>query len=187
MASVNNRAVDVFNRQVSTFGGSFSADDAIIVFPNIIATDVTTGAQTQTQANVPLLLQDFSVNYQQSTSMLYDLTTSNVYFVRGRAAGQGSMNQILGPARLSMAFLRTYGNVCRVDKNMMNIKMRAGCDSVGDAAQYAKSYDQSIICGMSLVDRLSFSGAAQNMLISQAVGFTFAYMSEQSPGAAPAR
>jgi hypothetical protein len=159
-------STDIFGRKSAGHGGSFSADDAILTFAG---------------QDVPLLVQQFQVNYQQTTSMLFDLTSADVYFVRGRAEGDGSMDQIIGPVRLSSNFLRNYGDVCRVKQNNFDVEFKAACDST--VAGSSTSAVQKLNLRYVLFNRISFGGTAQNMLFTTQAAFMFAELQDASnPG-----
>lgn len=160
---------DIFGSQSSTFGGAFSADDALMTFPSI--RDAQTGEATA--AEVPLLLQSASFQYNQAVTRLYELTSNNIYYVRGRAQGQGTLNQILGPAKLSQNFMTTYGSVCNAANHDLNFTMLAGCeDESGDNTE-AWSQQHSFTCKYVVLTSIGLSMAAQAMVIQQNVGMTF--------------
>jgi hypothetical protein len=156
---------DIFGRKSASFGGSFSADDAILSFAG-------TGINTQTNSDIPLLVQQFQVSYQQTTSMLFDLTSEKVFFVRGRAQGEGGMDQIIGPVKLASLFLRNYGDVCQIDKNTFTVSFKARCDSEDSTA--STNTQQTLQLSYVLFNRIAFSGTAQNMLFTTQAGFMFA-------------
>lgn len=167
---------DSFGRRQSTFAGAFSADDALLSFTN--AAGVESG-------DVPMLLQDAQFGYSQTVNMIYDLTSSNVYAVRGRAAGQGNMTQVLGPARLSRTFLRNYGSVCRMGSNNLTLTMKTDCtdeSTPGGNADWDKvsSFEIKYVVLTDITRRM----AASDMMIQQSLAMMYASMVEHDGAAA---
>ena len=162
---------EIFGRTASTFGGAFSADDALMSFPGIV--DLGWNAQ---RASVPLLLQNASFSYAQQITRLYDLTSPSIFYVAGRAQGAGQLGQILGPARLSQNFLRTYGNVCRAATNVLHFAMQAGCTTgaggTGTAAGLNWRNLHAFSANFVVVNSIALQMAAESMLIQQNIGMT---------------
>lgn len=174
---------EIFGRTASTFGGAFSADDALMTFPAIAdANGVTQRAQ------VPLLLQNAQFSYQQQITRLYELTSSAIYYVAGRAEGAGQLGQVLGPTKLSQNFLRTYGNVCRAGTNVLHFSMTAGCRGEGAAAntgglvganwQNLHAFSANFV----VLNAISLQMAAESMIIQQNLGMTIGTLEYDSQG-----
>lgn len=167
-------ATDILGSRSATFGGAFAAESALMKFPSI------RGAAGQAQpAEVPLLLQSAQFSYAQGITRLYDLTTSNIYYVAGRAAGQGQLSQILGPAKLSQAFLRTYGSVCNAADHDLHFEMLAGCSVNADTTsvgQVGFSPDSSWLeshgftAKYVVLTSIGLQMGAQSMVIQQNIG-----------------
>jgi hypothetical protein len=151
-------------------GESFSADDAVMSF----------SGGKDLQADTPLILQQFQAQYQQPVNMLFDLSSARVHMVRGRSSGQGSMAQIYGPAKLQLAFLKTYGNVCNIKQNMLNIAIMNSCGQTESGEGVTMSVKSTITLSHVLVNSIAFSGSADNMLINQQVGFMFTSLAASS-------
>lgn len=161
---------DTFGRKQATFGGAFSADDALLSFTN---------TRGQVAADVPMLLQDAQFSYSQQISLLYDLTSENIYYVRGRAAGNGSLTQVLGPARLSRSFLRNYGSVCRAAENNLTMTMKADCtDQTQPDGNSGWDRSHSFSLQFVVLTQVGRRMAASDMVIQQSLGMTYASMVE---------
>jgi len=175
---------DIFGSRSATFGGAFSADDAFIQFP------VKDSSGRATAAEIPLLLQNASFNYQQEITRLYELTSSNIYYVRGRSQGTGQLSQVLGPAKLSQNFLRKYGSVCNAADNILHFSMLAGCRSDGDAVASgfggtssgrSWSDSHSFTAKFVVINSIGLQMAAQSMIIQQTIGMTTSAMEYGDP------
>jgi len=107
-------AQDVFGRTVATYGASFAADTARLVF-----------SQAPTSG---LLVQNINFQYSQNVSRLYDLGDNKVYYVGGRTQGQASVARVVGPRVLLAQFYEQYGNVCNARSNHATFEMQRGCE-----------------------------------------------------------
>jgi len=174
-------SIDIFGHKSATAGESFSSEDAYMSFPGI--TDVN---GNQLPALTPLLLQNAAFAYQQQITRLFDLASSNIYYVRGRAQGTGQLGQVLGPAKLSRAFMHTYGNVCNAATNQLNFTMGAGCKS--SAGGYWEN-SHGFLAKFVVIDQIGLQMTAEQMVIQQNVNMmisAFEYFDGAAPsGAAP--
>ena len=160
---------DVYGRRAASFGGSFSADDAVMTFPGLKDAD-----GNRLPATVPLLLQNASFNYQQNVTRLFDLSTSNIYYVAGPAAGQGSLSQVLGPTRVSRAFMQSYGTVCDAGEHVLNFQMMAGCTTTADANVSQRwSSAHGFRAAYVVITQVGVQMSAQQMVIQQNLGLMF--------------
>lgn len=171
-------ARDIFGSKSATFGGAFSADDAFIQFP------VRDANGRPTTAEIPLLLQNASFNYQQEITRLYELTSSNIYYVRGRSQGTGQLSQVLGPAKLSQNFLRKYGSVCNAADNILHFSMLNGCQGISESGvSSAGSWENShsFTAKFVVINSIGLQMAAQSMIIQQTIGMTTSAMEYGDP------
>ena len=163
---------DVFGRRTSTFGRSFSSDDILLTFPQ---------ASAGSGFDVPLLLQSLNANYAQQVTQLYDLTTTNVYYIAGKPSGQGQLSQILGPQKLSRTFVETYGQVCNAGRHDLSFTMLGSCfveDSgprppgVSSAGAWRQS--QAFTAKFVVITTLQIAMATPQILITNNLGMMFA-------------
>ena len=80
---------DIFGRSVN-YGGGFKGDDAVISISGVSA-----GA----------LVQSLSFEYGQAMTRIWDLTSSSVFIVAGRAEGNWSIARIVGPGGFMRALV----------------------------------------------------------------------------------
>lgn len=157
---------DIFGQKAATFGGAFGADDALLTFSQIrdAYTDQLIGGE------VPLLLQNMALQYQQTITRLYDLASTLVFYVRGRAAGQCSLGQVVGPSKLSYAFLSSYGQVCDAGNHNLNITLLSGCGASGSSSfnpTGAWQNTQGYIAEMAVIESIGLQMTAEQMVIQQ--------------------
>lgn len=171
-------ATDIFNRTIGGVGNSFSADQAVLTFAGtgVNSADLAKG-------DTPLLVQNFTLSFQQPVTMLFDMSSPKLHFVRGRSSGQGQIGQIFGPAKLQSAFLKAYGNVCNVANNRLQFTILAACNQGGLNDEGEFEVSQTLECSYVVLNSIGFSGTAQDMMINQSVGFMFGALSSTEPGA----
>lgn len=150
---------DVFNRQTDVFAGAFPADRAKITIPNLLG-----------GGNIPsgLIVQNMQVNYQQRISRVYQATSSNLYYVAGRTAGDASIAAIAGPGRMMPEFYRKYGDVCHARTNTLHFSTTAGCDLEGGETARS-SYTAHFV----VIQGLRFGVTAEDMLINESLNMMF--------------
>ena len=143
---------DMFNRE-STYGGSFAADKAKLTFAG---TNVDAGG-------VGLLTQSIQLGYQQQINRFYEVGTSAVYMVAGRASGQISLARILGPRAVSTAFYTTFGDVCNMSSNTITLSVTAGCGANSSSGTASFTINNVVLTSVSL------SISAGDMVINEQV------------------
>ena len=87
---------DVF-RTTQTHAGSFGVENSKVSFGGDVAGHIA---------------QAIQFNYQQPINMIYELGSRNVYFVAGHAAGQASLNRVIGPAFAADSLISKYNDIC---------------------------------------------------------------------------
>jgi hypothetical protein len=150
---------DIFNRETDSFAGAFPVDRAKISLPGL-------GGLGNTPAG--LIIQNMSIQYTQQISRIYQATSSNVYYVGGRTAGNGSIQSVAGPRRMSSTFYRTYGDVCNARTNTIHISATAGCDLEGGGQARAAFTAHFVV-----LTAVSIQITAQDMLINEGIQFMF--------------
>jgi hypothetical protein len=115
-------AYDIFGRVPADYGGSFAADAAFVAFslgPGV-------------EGGVGMLTQQISFSYTQQISLVYEIGSRSVFYVAGRAKGEGQIARILGPRPVLPAFYAAYGNICRANQNTLLFQVVSGCNNPGD-------------------------------------------------------
>ena len=145
---------DVFSPQSGQFfNGSFRADTATVTVGGI--------------DGCGLLLQQLSFTYRQQITRLYELGSTGVYYISGRAQGQLSVSEIVGPTAIALSFIRQFSDVCQAQNNNVDIGATLGCDKAGEVAFRYK------IQGC-VISTISASVQAQDVIINQQLQMEFA-------------
>lgn len=117
---------DVFSRRTDVFGGSFAADMAKISFPNV-AGGASAALDVSYAGDVGLLVQRLQTTYQQQVTRLYEVGRPAIYYVGGRTSGETSVDRVVGPRIIALAFYKKYGDICQAATNAMAISLCIGC------------------------------------------------------------
>jgi len=151
---------DLFSSKGQFFNGAFRTDDAAVTIGGDIG-DVC-----------GLLIQQMSFQYSQQITRLYEIGSTAVYYIAGRAQGQLSISQIVGPSSLIVAFIRQFANVCRAADNRLELSGTLNCDDTGNAPSPSAAF-RYIVSGC-VITAISASVQAQNMVINQQLTMQFA-------------
>ena len=150
---------DVFGAKSQAFGGAFSADDAVIQFG-------LSNAGNQGEQEIGLAIEQASFQFQQRVGKAYDITSNSVYVIRGRSEGSGSFQQIAGVRALTEEFMKTYGDVCSMDKNILNFTTTSGCGT-----RFSQQESFSLVS--LLLTGISQQVSSEDMMIRRGLPFTF--------------
>lgn len=137
----------VFNRNV-TFGGSFPADQVRMDLSGI---GLTRGA----------VVQQFNAQYAQRVRRMWDVTSSDIYYVGGRTEGQISVGRVIGPKAITCVFYGQVGNICNARKN--TLKFSTGAAAEGDCVAIEKI---DFVASFCLLTQIALGVTAEEMLIS---------------------
>jgi hypothetical protein len=149
-------AGDVYAKQKTYHGGSFSSDSAALT---------VNGVQLG-------IVQNAQIQFAQAIARVYDVGNAGksgevpVWYVGGRAQGQATLARILGPASGGLYdFYNTMGNVCKPQS--MSFKFAAGCsDGTGTSTTYRITSAVMVNVGISV--------SAQDMIVNENVSLMFA-------------
>ncbi len=130
-----------------TFNGGFRADQLELSFGGI---DVS-----------GFLVQNVQFQYSQQVTMLYEIGSSNVYYVGGRAQGQATLARVMGPAPLAANFIKLFNDLCSPQD--INFNASAGCKRGG--ANY--TLEDAVLT------TLSVSVTSQDVVISEQLQFMY--------------
>ncbi len=177
---------DVYSR-ANSFGGSFSADGAMIVFSTggTSATSLLGTAGSNGVGGVGLLTQNAQVSYSQQITRLYEVGSNQTFFIAGRTQGQLSMSRILGPRPVQTAFYTTYGNVCNAANNNFSIVMNTNCGASGGSGSSGATIGGGLgsiafLIKNVVIVSLGVSIAAQDMILNEQFQAMFVSLELQS-------
>ena len=153
--------MDIFNRNASNLAGVFVADAAKLVLAGSLG----------------VLVQQMQINYAQTITRLYEVGAnaangaSNTYYVGGRTNGQMSLNRVVGPSNSITTFYTQYGDVCKANKNQINLTLTQTDCSTGSKG----ATDYTVAAAV--ITNVSVGVAAQDMLITDSSQLMFSSLS----------
>jgi len=136
--------------QEQTHEGSFRADDLKLTF----AGGGGSGALVQ-QANFTMTRQ---------VNMLYEIGSTNVYYVGNRRQGQAQLNRVVGGSGSFRTLVSTYADMCNPD--MLTLEARGGCGGAAGGVTYNLME--------ATLTQIGASVTAQDIVITENLGFIFA-------------
>ena len=154
---------DIFSPTTGQFfNGAFRADTATVTIGGI--------------DGAGLLIQNLQAQYQQQNSRLYELGSTGVYYIAGRAQGNLTVQEIVGPTAISLAFIRQFADVCQAQNNNLDIGATLGCDKATSTA-FRYKIQGCVITG------IGFSVRAEQVIVNQTLTMEFAAMDLVEGGA----
>lgn len=130
--------------------GSFRADDLKLVLPS----GDGDGA----------LVQQVNFTMTRQVNMLYEIGSTNVYYVGNRRQGQAQLQRVVGGSANFQALLQDYGDMCEPD--MLTLEASGGCGGAGGGVTYN--------CMEATLTQVGASVTAQDIIITESLGFIFA-------------
>lgn len=130
-----------------TYNGGFRADQLRLSFGGV---DVA-----------GFLVQNVQFQYTQQVTMLYEIGSSNVYYVGGRAQGSATLARVIGPAPLGAQFITQFNDLCQPQD--INFDTSAGCR--GGGLNYTLQD--------AVLTTVSVSVQAQDVVINEQLQFIF--------------
>jgi len=151
-------ANDAFNRSEFNYGGAISTDTIQLNFAG---------------SELGLIVQQLKAQYQQSVNQMYSLGDAKIFFVAGQPSGNGSMSGVVGPKSALGAFSATYGDICKVGSNVLNI---VGAETFcGGDSQSASQL--TVTCNNVLLTGIGVGADANQGMITADLGMQFSRMS----------
>lgn len=162
---------DVFQRTVSQFGGSFSADSARLEFRDGLSAG--------------LLVQNMSLQYAQNITRLYEVGERKIYYVGGRTQGTATLARVIGPRSLLSSYYSLYGDVCKAAGNLMIFSLSNQCEGqstqqganaalLGSTGKYTASY-----C---VITTIGIAVAAADMVVNEQSSMMFSSLEYSEAG-----
>lgn len=180
------------------FGGAFAMDEATLTF----ASNSLNGAPG---GGLGLLVQGMNAQYGRPVQRMYELGPNKyTYYVLGRAEGRMQISRLAAPQPVNANFVRTFSNVCNVEKNQLEIMARSAlaCKdgkivgslsntiNPGDATPAISDQDNGLLGGSQgtaskysfgycLVDNIQFSISISAIAMTENVSLVFASMGSE--------
>jgi hypothetical protein len=149
---------DIYGRNVN-IGGVLNGED---VYLNVAGLD-----------GAGLLVQSVNIAYNQQVTRLRELGSTNIYFVAAGTEGNLSLQKVAGAGSNVKLFAASYGDVCSIRNNSIEITFNGGAFCDGGAGFSAGSFTLNHV----LVNSVGVTGQAGNMSVMGTLGAMFVSMS----------
>lgn len=143
------------NGKDQKFGGAFRADD---VFLSWTGGGATEGA----------LVQQAQWSCQRSVNMLYEIGSSNVYYVGNRRQGTAQFTRVVGGNATFKNLITTFGNLCN-PQNLVLSTQASRCIGEGTTGRD----DLTFTLVASTLNQVGASVSANDIVINEQLGFMF--------------
>jgi hypothetical protein len=144
------------------FQGAFRAASATIQFGTI--------------SGIGLLLQNLSFQYSQQITKIFEIGTTAVYYIIGRARGDAAVGRIVGPNAINLAFLRQFSDGCQAANNNPIFTGALGCNGSTGAVPTSWQLNGCVITAIAVAVQ------AEQMVISEQLQMTYVALDIQEQG-----
>lgn len=138
------------------FGGSFRADDVEMSWG-------TGGAKKGA------LVQSVQFQIQRNVNMLYEIGSTNVYYVGGRRQGNATFSRVVSGSTDFKTMATDFGNICKPENLTLNAK-QASCGGE-DGGATAGGVDYTLV--KATLNSVGASVSANDIVINESLGFMF--------------
>ena len=139
------------------FNGAFRADDLTLTIPG--------GASGA-------MVQQVNFTITRNVNMLYEIGSTNVYYVGNRRQGQCQMNRIVGGKGDFKKLLTDYGDMCK--PKPLTLDAKGGCGGAEGGITYTLESATLTTVGASVT--------AQDIVITENLGFIFTDLNTDGAG-----
>lgn len=136
------------------YGGSFRADDVTLSFGD--------GG-----AKKGALVQSVQFQIQRNVNMLYEIGSTNVYYVGGRRQGNATFQRVVSGSADFKTMATKFGNICAPDNLVLNAK-QAVCGA-RDVANGGVEY--TLV--QATLNSVGATVSANDIVINESLGFMF--------------
>jgi hypothetical protein len=146
MASVFGTPKSPFQKH----GGSFRAEDVTMTFGKL--------------GGEGAIVQRVEFSIERNINMLYEIGSSNVYYVGNRRRGTAQLNRIVGGSGSFKQLINTFGNMCTPD----DLTLAAGASKCGTGKK-----DVTYKLLKATLTSIGASVTANDIVITENLGFMF--------------
>lgn len=114
-------------------------------------------------------VQQMQISFERSLNMLYEIGTTNVYYVGDRRKGQVQCSRVVVGASGFAALVDTYGPLCNTEPLELSVRGENGCAGGGGETL---TYTAQGVVLMSI----GASVTAQDIVVTENMSFQFAEM-----------
>jgi len=112
-----------------------------------------------------LLVQQVQFTLNRTVNMLYEVGSSNVYYVGNRRQGQCQMSRVVGGTASMTALIQKFGNMCRPDQLKLSATGGGGGKCAGKRTYLMKN---------ATLTSIGVSVTAQEVVLTENLAFIFA-------------
>lgn len=134
--------------QEQTHEGSFRAEDLKMTFGG--------------GGGAGALVQSANFTVQRTVNFLYEIGSTNVYYVGNRRQGQAQLSRVVGGSSGMSALLEQYGDMCNPE--MISLEATGGCEGGGVTYNLMEA----------TLSQVGASVTAQEIIITENLAFVFA-------------
>ena len=128
------------------------------------------------------VVQQIQMQYQQQISTMYEIGSSYVYYVGGRAQGTLTIARVAGPSAAPGILFSKYGNICVPDELTLQKKSVGDCPSpLAGGAQFGGGEETYRMSGV-IMTSVGISTTAQEVVINEQLGFQFLNLNMSAAG-----
>jgi hypothetical protein len=139
---------------VQAHGGSFKAENLTLQFAN-------------SGGGPGALVQQVNFTCTRQINMIYEIGSSNVYYVGNRRQGQAQMQRIVGGSADFKTIITEYGDMCKPQ----NLNMNANATACGGNGGGGVGVDYQL--ESATLTSVGASVSANDVVITESLGFMF--------------
>jgi hypothetical protein len=143
--------------QDQLYGGSFRADDVTLSFGN--------GG-----AKKGALVQSVQFQIQRNVNMLYEIGSTNVYYVGGRRQGNATFQRVVSGSTDFKEMATKFGDICKPDNLVLNAK-QAVCGTTAAGGAVAGGVEYTLVSAT--LQSVGATVSANDIVINESLGFMF--------------
>jgi hypothetical protein len=112
------------------------------------------------------LVQQLQISYTRQITRVWELGSTDMYYIQGHCEGQGSLSQIVGPKGLVGTLLANLGDICAVAGTTMSLSATNNTCKPGDSST-------TVMLDNPLATQFTLGASVGNFLIDSSLVFTF--------------
>lgn len=164
-------AASVFSGTPQKLNGVIRAEDVILDFGGAGA---AAGLFAFGAGAAGALVQQVELTCERTVNMIYEIGSSNVYYVGDRRRGTARFNRVVGGSATFKNMINQFGNLCNSSGN--NIVMTVGASSCAPAAGGVGGVATTPVTYTLLsatLNSLGLSVTAQDIVVTESMSFMF--------------
>ena len=142
--------------QDQLYGGSFRADDVTLSFGD--------GG-----AKKGALVQSVQFQIQRNVNMLYEIGSTNVYYVGGRRQGNATFQRVVSGSQDFKSMATKFGDICKPDNLVLNASQAVCGGEEGGATNGGVTY--TLV--KATLQSVGATVSANDIVINESLGFMF--------------